>query len=145
VAALIVSSVLSGVQDEEIQAAYTTARLWLRVHHPDQTDHRFGGFGPRVCRHHAVAERWDGTPHGCSARLHHLKIILTVTRDRPPVRRALVAQGLISQAEADEGIQEKPRKRGGHRRRARQSRPSQGRRSAQVPVKAVGVARVVSL
>lgn len=137
----IVSTMLVGVEDAEIQAQYHSARLTLCIHNPSQAVRRFGGLGPKSCPHHQGDARWDDHQHGCADRLHSLKMILTLTYNRPDLRRELVVQGLITQTEADHGIVPRGiRKRGGHRRNAKQTSPNPQRPLT----RAVGVARVVA-
>ena len=140
----IVSSELIGVQDVGRQAAYTSARLGLQLHHPDQVVRRRGGFGAKICPHHSEDERWDVTPHGCQARLRDLKMILSLTVGRAALRDVLVEQGLITRTEADKGIQAvtQGRKRISRHRQRRQSRPSP--RPTPATPRAIGVAQVVA-
>lgn len=142
--AFIVSTMLVGVEDAEVQAQFHSARLTLRTHHPDQVVRRLGGLGRKVCPHHHGDARWDDQQHGCVDRLHSLKMILTLTFHRKDLRRELVAQGLITQAEADHGIRvpapRRIRRRGSHRQKAPETIPNP--RSPQA--RAIGVARVVA-
>jgi hypothetical protein len=104
----------------------TWAQLVLQTHCPSQTVRRASRWWREICPHHPLDGAEWNAPHGCHTRLRGLSTFLTMAT--PAEIQAAVLAGIISDAEAEHGVQPSPRQAKPRRGRLRGRRSERGPR-----------------